>query len=356
MKLYTFYIFLILIAAVRILSYFGSTDRPSEGAKVRITSTLSKEPRDFGTSYLIEVESYRAFIKKTVPLNLGDQVVIEGKIEGSDTLSEARLMQHDISSNPIYIYRTRLLDFIGTNLPEKDAALIAGMVLGSGKFITREFWDSLVSTSTAHVVVASGMNVNLVAGFVLSNAIIIGRKRAVFLSLFFVWFYVFFAGFEAPLVRAGIMGSLFLLSQTTGRQAHTLYLLLFTCLTMLIIKPGYITDFGFILSVCSTLSLILFASKVYKKLSFIPVVIRENLSTSIAAQIGVGPILFFGFGNFNIFGPIINAFVLWSVPFITIFGMIASLAMFISPKIAKLIFLLTYPLTQFFVQVVGLFA
>lgn len=350
-----FYLFATLITILRVGGYYLTDHTLPDGTRVRISSQITSDPKDRGSSYLIEIKDYYVYLDKAEHISLGDTVVVEGVVAGN-ALKNPKMVEHKTSDNILYRYRSYVLDFIGKNLPKNDAALISGMVLGSSIFLGQEFWGKLVATSTAHVVVASGMNVSLVAAFVLSFSSLIGRKVSLYIALITVWIYVFLAGFEAPLVRAGVMGTLFLWSQRSGREAHTIHLLFLTCLIMLLIKPTFFTDYGFILSVVSTLFLILFATKLYKKLNFVPLVFRENFATSVAAQIGVAPILFFGFGNFNILGPAINALVLWTVPYITIIGMIASGLVLVFPAFAKLLFYLIYPLTQFFIHTIDIFA
>ena len=63
-----------------------------------------------------------------------------------------------------------------------------------------------------------------------------------------------------------------------------------------------------------------FREKNKKGLYGVPEILKEGLSTSLAAQIGVAPILFVTFGQFNILSPLINALVLWTVPYIMILG------------------------------------
>ena len=97
-------------------------------------------------------------------------------------------------------------------------------------------------------------------------------------------------------------------------------------------------------------------SEIDNKLKFIPKFLREGFSTSLSAQILVAPILYFTFGYFSIWSPIINGLVLWVVPYITVLGMISSVFVFLSPLLARILLLLTYPLTYFFISVVSLFA
>ncbi|MFC1710119.1 ComEC/Rec2 family competence protein, partial [Patescibacteria group bacterium] len=82
---------------------------------------------------------------------------------------------------------------------------------------------------------------------------------------------------------------------------------------------------------------------------------REGLSTSLSAQIGVTPVLFLAFGRYSFISPVVNALVLWTVAPITVIGMIAGIVSIITLQLGKLILLLVYPLTSWFIWIVNLF-
>src|SRR3990172_11327687 len=127
------------------------------------------------------------------------------------------------------------------------------------------------------------------------------------LALLGIWSYAVISGFDAPIIRASIMGSLVFVAQEIGRLSLSIRALFLTAFVMLFTKPEWIYDIGFWLSFTATLSLILFEPRVDRVLRKIPGIIRKDLSTSLAAQVGVAPILYFGFGQFNPLSPLINA-------------------------------------------------
>jgi competence protein ComEC len=115
-------------------------------------------------------------------------------------------------------------------------------------------------------------------------------------------------------------------------------------------------DIGFILSFIATLSLVLFEKRIKKIIFFVPGVFKESMSTTLAAQIGVTPILYVTFDSIYILSPIVNVLVLWTIPLITILGMLASLLFYVVPTFAKLLLYMAYPLTLWFVETVNIFA
>ena len=228
--------------------------------------------------------------------------------------------------------------------------------MGSKAGLPASFWEALKKTGTAHVVVASGMNVTLVTSFLIGILIIfLPRRKAIPLALVGVWSYSLLSGFDAPIVRAAIMGSIVFTAQAFGRLQTASRALFLSAALMLIIKPDWITDIGFILSFVATGSLMLFERKIASLIHFVPGIFREGLSTSLAAQIGVAPILYATFGQFSLLSPIINALVLWTIAPITIIGGIGGVLGLISVTIGKMIIFLAYPLTTWFIWIVGVF-
>jgi len=124
---------------------------------------------------------------------------------------------------------------------------------------------------------------------------------------------------------------------------------------MLLYNPDWALDIGFVLSFVSTGSLMLFEKRIRVWLTRVPVILKEGLSTSLAAQIGVAPILFVTFGQFNIWSPIINALVLWTIPYIMILGSVGGVTGLIWPFLGKMILWLSYPLLWWFSTVVSIF-
>ena len=263
-------------------------------------------------------------------------------------------METKESTGVLYKLRQKLVLFYQRALPEPHASLVAGVTIGSKASIPKEFWESLKRSGTAHVVVASGMNVTLVASFLLGLLVLlVPRKRAVPLALSGVWLYALLSGFDAPIIRAGVMGSIALAAQEFGRLNFAWRALVLSAGMMLLIWPTWLTDLGFILSFLATASLLLFEKKIAKLLRKVPSILREDLSTSLAAQIGVAPILFISFGQFNLLSPIINALVLWTIVPITVIGMAAGLVGLIIEPLGKWILYLVYPLTSWFVWIVN---
>lgn len=323
-----------------------------ESEIVRITTTLTEEPTRYERSQVFRVEGLKVSIPRYPSVNYGDTIILEGKVESGE-LQAPKVVKIESSSNILLSIRYKLIGFYKRALPAPDATLITGMVLGSKDGITTEFWNELTATGTAHVVVASGMNVSLVAGFVLAIFLkITGRKYAVVFTIISIWLYVILTGFDAPIVRAGVMGTLTFLATYFGRVSLGLRILIVTSVIMLFIRPEWAIDVGFLLSFAATASVLIFGKRFYRLIKLGPDIFREALATSLAAQVGVGPILFLTFGQFNLFSPLINAVILWTVPIITIVSIVSGLIGLVLEPLGSIILLTIYPLTRWFIVIV----
>lgn len=360
-----FWLIVVVILSVRIYLYRTSPKIYTDGDRVRITTSIRTEPIRYENYQYIKLENLKIYLPLYPEITYGDQVIIEG-IVNSDKLEEAGLVELKESHNFAYRFRQELLSFYRKSLPEPYSSLIAGVTIGSKSGIPSDFWEKLKNSGTAHVVVASGMNVTLVAGFLLNFLVILmKRKKALLFTLFGIWFYAVLTGFDAPIIRAAVMGSIAFTSQEFGRLNMALRSLLYSAVVMLLINPDYIQDVGFLLSFFATLGLICFEPKIENLISkkikifagrgTIAMTIRTDFSTTLAAQIAVFPILYHFFGSFNLFSPLVNTLILWTIVPITILGMIGGVVGLIIPILGRGLLLLTYPLTLWFVKIVDLF-
>ncbi|OGM27966.1 hypothetical protein A2962_03535 [Candidatus Woesebacteria bacterium RIFCSPLOWO2_01_FULL_39_61] len=350
------WVLLFVLITLRVFLYH--TLRPSypDGTKIRIEDKLATEPVRYDNSQYLRLSGLSFYLPLYPEVTYGDSLIVEGVVE-KDKLNQAKLIKVKPNQALILNLRKNLVKVFEKSLPNPHSALVAGVSIGSKTNIDPIFWESLKKTGTAHVVVASGLNVTLVAGFLFGVLVVfLSRRRAILIATFGIWLYAFIAGFDAPIVRAAIMGSLAFLAQELGRLNFALRTLFVTGLVMILFKPEWVSDLGFWLSFAATISILIFNKKIEKLIDFIRIdFFREGLATTLAAQIGVAPILYASFGQFNILSPLINAAVLWTIPPITIIGMIGGILGLVNLTLGKIILWLSYPLTSWFVFTINLF-
>lgn len=257
----------------------------------------------------------------------GDEVVVVGRCKrgwkdfwlGRVWLDKAKVEER-IEVEDRKGLRDRLVEIYERQLPDPEAGLVAGVVLGYKSSMEQSFYDSLIETGTVHVVVASGYNVVVVGSVVLNLLVyLMRRQQATLLALIAMVGYGWLAGGEAPVVRAVIMGSLVFLARATGRQTESGWLLVVAGWLMLMVNPQLIESVSFQLSLAATAGLIWVEPKIREgmervKSSWMRVMMETELSPTLAAQITTAPIIWWNFGRLSIISPVVNMLVLPLVP------------------------------------------
>jgi len=238
-------------------------------------------------------------------------------------------------------------------LPNKEAGLLSGIVLGSKKSLPTSLYQQLIQTGTVHIVVASGMNISLLAGFLFPILIIFFKRKIALLPLtIMIWFYALLTGFAAPIVRASIMASLFYIAQEFGRPADNKRILLLTGYVMVLFDPALITNLAFQLSFMSMLGLVYLEPLFNKsKNTFIKI-----FSSTLACQVATLPLIMSYFGEYNLLSPLINLLVLWTTPYILGIGLLSAFFSLSIRPIAQLLAYLIYPFLAYFTAIINLFS
>jgi ComEC/Rec2-related protein len=344
-----------LLISLIVFRYFTTRPVYKNGDTVRITSTVYSDPIIYPGTQSVKVAGLRIFLPQFPEISYGDKIVVEGVVNG-DKLKFPKLISADPSRGPTSRQRNKIISFYQQVLPQPMSGLIAGITLGSKGTLTSEFFNQTKIAGVTHVIVASGTNVTFVVSFLMGVlTLFLPRRKAILFVILGIILYLFLSGFDAPLVRAAIMSSFIFLGQETGRLVSTWRIFFLTAGIMLLYNPDWALDIGFILSFVSTASLLLFERRIRGKVQFIPGVLRESLSTSLAAQIGVAPILFVTFGQFSIWSPIVNALVLWTIPYIMILGSLGGVVGLVWPFLGKIVLWLSYPLLWWFTTTVSIF-
>ena len=207
---------------------------------------------------------------------------------------------------------------------EPRSTLLAGLLFGEQGFDAR--WEErFVETGTMHVVAASGYNVYVVVVLV-SGCLFwcgIDRQRAFMFILISIVGYVMFAGGEAPVVRAGVMGVLALLGRFIGRKTSMSVVILFAVSLMLLFNPRLMRDdVGFQLSVLSTIGLVYVAPWMSARLKWVPerFEVRESVVCTLSSTMMALPVIVVSFGMPHVVSIPANVFLLPMIPYAMGFG------------------------------------
>src|SRR3954454_4433073 len=206
-----------------------ATGSPRDGRQV---ATLASAPAD-GAAFLVAATLPR--YPEIVP---GDHVVVEGairprpdspygeyleRIGAIGTLESRTLTVASVPDDPgrrLEGLRRGAGDALTTVLPEPEAGLAAGILIGLRDRVDRDLAAAFTTAGVSHVVAISGWNIAIVAGLV--GAGMRGRSRRVVAVaiLATVVAYVVAAGGSPSVVRAALMAAVVLLARETGRAGR----------------------------------------------------------------------------------------------------------------------------------------
>ncbi len=128
--------------------------------------------------------------------------------------------------------------------------------------------ESFRRTGLAHLLSISGAHLAILLGLVwlLARAVMPRPRRAALVVLVVLLMYLAVLPMTVPILRAAIMAGLFCLAMASGRRVSALELLAGACLLVLILRPADVANAGFQLSFGITAGLLLFTSRLSRRL------------------------------------------------------------------------------------------
>ncbi|MEI8032232.1 MAG: ComEC/Rec2 family competence protein [Chlorobiaceae bacterium] len=338
------------------------------GREVMLYGRVSLRPdqSEKGTSWIMDVEEVRVdgrteriadrakvFMRKggesSTPVRYGDMVRVKGKL---DLIPEAAnrgefnprlaarmrqvyvqlftagpwLVLHDGPSRlnlferhlvvPVYDYIMKSLEELIARVPERQ--LSAGVLTGQRAFLDEELFDAFKITGTAHILAVSGLNVGLLVLLVhvflqRLKVTTAGRWIALLIVLFFLILYSYVTGNSPSVKRAAIMAAVLAGSQTLGRRAFALNSLALSDLIILLFDPLDLLNPGFIMTNTAVLAILLvyplFTSHKKRRGGFFRAsgrLLLDGVMITLAAIIGVSPVIALYFGTFSLISLLAN--------------------------------------------------
>jgi len=245
-----------------------------------------------------------------------------------------------------YRFKDRLRLAVERSLPDPEAGLLNGILLGLGHTLPEELYAGYRRTGLSHIIVISGFNIGLVVQFALALAgRLFHRWRALWASLVAVCLYAVFVGTTPPVTRAAIMAGVCIVAQRLGRRAHLITAVAIASLIMSAANPLILWSVSFQLSFVSTLALALLEPRLASAAECILVdegrrwlpLLRELLLATISAQVATLPIIWSSFGEVSIVSLLANVLVLPAQGGVMLLGAPVPLAGLLSPVIGRFV-------------------
>jgi competence protein ComEC len=214
--------------------------------------------------------------------------------------------------------RRWLLDGLVTTVPEPEASLGAGILLGVRAGIDPEIRDAFAVAGLSHVVAISGWNVAIVVVLIGAMTRPLRSRAGPLLpgavAGLAVAGYVVLVGASPAVVRAALMAGALLVSRLGGSPAHGGSALMAAVVAMLVVSPSALWDVGFQLSALATGGLIVLGVPIEQRLERWPAWIRTPVALTVAAQLATLPVLLATFEQVSLVAPLANIVVVPLVP------------------------------------------
>lgn len=203
----------------------------------------------------------------------------------------------------IYNSRIKMERVIDSCVGDVYAKFIKTIILGERWLLPSDISEDFAQTGLAHILSISGLHV----GFILAGISFIldrfylSRISAFSIKTFIIVLYCALIGAPHTAIRSTIMAIVYLGGQVLDKKADPLNTISIAAFCILLLNPLAIMDVGFQLSFIAVLGIISFYERFNQKFIHFPRYIRVSISTTLAAQIGVWPIIAY---NFNTISPI----------------------------------------------------
>ncbi|MFA6551331.1 MAG: ComEC/Rec2 family competence protein [Patescibacteria group bacterium] len=248
--------------------------------------------------------------------------------------------------------KAKFADAMSVGLSEPENSLLQGMILNNRGELPQELKNSFAQAGITHIIAISGMNISIISVIIINFLIAFGlsRRWALISSAAALTLYLILIGLPASAVRAGVMAFVAMLAVFFGRLNKLTNALVFAAVLMLLLNPKSLRDdIGFQLSFLALLSII-YVYPIFKEWvdKIINVGTRygaqllqgiiDIIVLTLAAQVLTLPVIALNFHQVSLIAPLVNVLVLFLLPFIMVFGLIAPIFSILIPDLAWLWF------------------
>ena len=275
----------LLAGAARLRSIDAGALAAAPGTHVALRGYVAGVPRRSDGEVRVRVDSARGRVEVDAPepvpdLPIGAEVAAAGTIAAPPPWLRDNLRLHGIGRvlraprialtgrrrgglpGRIDAVRGRAEAALGRGMPDLQASLARGFVLGEDDRIPPRTTADFQRSGLAHHLAVSGENVLLLALLAAPLLAALGiplRARLLWL-LALIATYVPLAGGAASIQRAGVMGGAAIVATLAGRPASRLYALLLAAAATLALNPRASTDVGWQLSFAAVAGIFVWAA------------------------------------------------------------------------------------------------
>ncbi|MDU4883607.1 ComEC/Rec2 family competence protein [uncultured Clostridium sp.] len=320
-KYIMFILVLFFIIALNNTIYFYNYT-PKEIEEIRITDVKGYYGKGEVNGRIVNLSNVNENIE------IGNKLLVKGKFSENKNISNGVIGDYKIEDykvlksdfiDKLYKRRKYVFECIESKLGQRKAALITSVSFGYKSELNQDHQELMKNLGISHVISVSGLHLVLVYS-------VLRRFLGVRLSLVLALVYVLFSGASAPAVRAYIMIVILNLGKIVKRNYNPIASLSLAGIILLLMKPYYTYNLGFVLSFLATLGIILFNKDLNKRLYKLPNSIRNTIAISLSAQILTLPIIILYFNEVSLNFIVGNIVI---IPFMNILVVLGNILIFI---------------------------
>lgn len=251
------------------------------------------------------------------------------------------------AQHPFYYYalkaREAMLNSIRDLLPQREANLVNGILLGDTGSLSDEVQSDFRTIGISHILSVSGLHMATMAQFflLLLALLKVPKRTSAAVAALGVFCFMAITGFVPSVMRSGIMYLIYLGGMIVQRQADSLNSLGIAVLILCIANPYAAADVGLLLSFAATLGLIVVSQPLndwmkekYSGIRYGRALVSgtcATLSTTAGAVFTTLPIILLSFGTVSLIAPLANILELVPSSFLMEFAAVAALLNLIPP-------------------------
>jgi competence protein ComEC len=318
------------------------------------------------------VLAYLPINHKSMRLNPGEHLVFKARLFPIETTKNPETFDYKQYANDLNIYyrcypdsqsfqvipaenqfglkrlglviQQKVIHFIkGAPLTQSAKGICNALITGYDADVEKPIMDGFAATGTLHILSVSGMHVGIIYWALQFLLSFFGQSPRARIWQFLVislllWGFALICGFEAPILRAVIMFTLFGFGECVYpyRGKQQINIVLCSAFLLLLFNPVLIRNGGFLLSYFAVIGLITIHPWLFQKCSFENKLLNAiwlNISISVSATIATLPLSLYYF----------HFFPLWFIPCNLIvvplsYGIMASvLLLFVSKSLGAMV-------------------
>ncbi len=287
--------------------------------------------KNYGNPNEFDYKKYMAYKGISRQLFLAEE---NWKIIDSNQISPILELSNALRNYWLNVYRQN--DITGDHL-----AVISAMTLGMRDNIDNDIKSSYINSGALHILAVSGLHVGIIYLFFGSLLAFIKKYKwgeiiHGVLLLLIVWFYALVAGFSVSIFRAATMFTFIIIGESLRRKANTFNSIFVSAFVILLVNPFSIASVGFQLSYMAVIGIVFYQPRLYKLLNinnWLIDKIYQLITVSIAAQLGVLPLILFYFHQFANYFLFVNILIIPFAFMVVFLGLAMLLLSFFSPVV-----------------------